>query len=83
MKHIYKEWLSFSKEALPMDAPKNQYDDMKIAFYAGSTVLFNLLMERAKDANVSPEEGKLLIAVLHQEIKEFLDDPFIFHIESK
>lgn len=83
MKHIYKEWLIFSQQALPENAPKNQYDDMKIAFYGGSTVLFNLLMERARDLNVSPDEGKQLIADLHQEVKEFLDDPSIFHIESK
>lgn len=63
-------WLAFAKEAIPLDAPSIQTQEMRRAFYAGASIMFELLTSLPEE--MSEEETCNMFSELEQECINFL-----------
>ena len=71
MKPIAKGWESYRRMVVPADAPPNQVEETRKAFFAGASILFEALM-LALDPGDEPTEADLhTMADIQAEIDEF------------
>jgi hypothetical protein len=72
-KHIKKNWETFAKVAIPLDAPEFQLDQLRKSFYAGVCMMFGDINEKMEDPNTSDTEGGEFLKEINDEILEFLE----------
>ncbi|MFN6538113.1 MAG: hypothetical protein RM021_017445 [Nostoc sp. EkiNYC01] len=65
------EWLDYSNQAIAINAPAIQRKEMRRAFYAGASAMFNLLT--SIDDSISEEEGAKVIDALQKECIDFMN----------
>jgi hypothetical protein len=65
------EWESFSKAAVPKDAPERQRQATRDAFYAGAQSVFTLLIEGLSEGPESEPEDEQLMENINAELKAF------------
>lgn len=64
-------WIGFRLAALPKDAPPEQLEMMKMAFFAGSTHLFTAMMG-VMDEGIEETAGDMdRMAKIHNELQAF------------
>ena len=70
-KLFQKQWQDFEKSVIPPNAPAVQRQEMRRAFYAGASAMFNLT-RKLGDEDVDEDEAVLVLEGLEQELAEFL-----------
>jgi hypothetical protein len=71
---IEEGWLEFAASVIPLDAPPSQYTDMRIAFYAGASLMLQATAEIAEIAHTSEHTAVDLLERLHVERRQFLHE---------
>lgn len=69
---IARSWASFEKIAMPHDAPQIQREEMRKAFFAGASILFEIITRAADDGSDEPTAADLAIMDgLDRELRAF------------
>jgi len=73
---VEDSWKGFAIKVIPKDAPKNQFIEMRKAYYCGCFAMFTLMFEISNTIGETDEEGasKILENInnkCQEEIKKF------------
>lgn len=71
MNYIELHWGEYKAFCLPVDLPPAQFLEAKLAFYAGATAIFGVLMNSAQNPQTTQDEGEALLGDIEQEIEQF------------
>lgn len=76
-------WVSLRLAAIPLDAPSQQLDEMRTAFFAGAQHLFSSIMV-GLDPGEEPTEADLgRIKKIDDELQDFIADFTMRHCRSE
>lgn len=82
-KLIEAGWVSLRLAWIPLNAPANQLDEMRQAFFAGAQHLFSSIMTILDPGEEPTEKDLDRFSLIHNELQEFIQDFELRHLPTK
>jgi hypothetical protein len=73
MNTLQSVWQTFEAQVIPRNAHQTQRQEMRRAFYAGSSAVLSIMLGVSGD-DVSEEAGAMILDGLHKEARQFVAD---------